>query len=117
MFNQTIILGNLGKDPVLKEKENGIPYVYFPVVTVSHWINANGEKQEKKIWFKVKCFGKQALNYAKFLHKGSLILAVGEIDNSVWLDEASGEVRSSLELNVTRGSIQFVSDWGESNGF
>jgi single-strand DNA-binding protein len=105
MYQKTLVIGYLGKDPEMRYTPTGVPVTSFSVATTRRWTNANGEQQEKTTWFRVICWRKQAELTAQYLQKGALVLLEGEIDASAWTDR-EGHPRASLELTAT--NVRFL---------
>ena len=111
MYQKTVVVGHLGKDPEMRYTPSGVPVTSFSVATSRKWTNANGEQQEKTTWFRVTCWKKLAELTAQYLQKGRLVLVEGDIDASAWTDK-EGNPRASLELTAT--GIWFLGGRGES---
>jgi single-strand DNA-binding protein len=110
MYQKTIVVGHLGRDPEMRYTPTGVPVTSFSVATTRKWTNANGEPQEKTTWFRVTCWKKVAEQAAQYLQKGRLVLVEGEIDASAWTDK-EGAPRASLEL--TAFTVRFLGGRGE----
>ena len=116
MYQKTIVVGHLGRDPEMRYTPTGVPVTSFSMATSRKWTNANGEPQEKTTWFRVTCWRKQAELAAQYLQKGRLVLVEGEIDASAWTDK-EGNPRASLELNaLTWRFVGGRGDGGEAAG-
>jgi single-strand DNA-binding protein len=116
MYQRTIVVGHLGRDPEMRYTPTGVPVTSFSMATTRKWTNANGEQQEKTTWFRVTCWRKVAETAAQYLQKGRLVLVEGEIDTSAWTDK-EGNPRASLEL--TASAVRFLGgrgDGGEAAG-
>lgn len=111
MYQKTIVVGHLGRDPEMRYTPSGVPVTSFSVATTRKWTNANGEQQEKTTWFRVTCWRKQAELAAQYLTKGQRVLVEGDIDASAWTDK-EGSPRASLELTAT--TFRFMSSRGEA---
>jgi single-strand DNA-binding protein len=110
MYQRTIVVGHLGRDPEMRYLPSGTPVTNFSVATSRKWTDAEGQQQEKTTWFRVAVFGKQAESCNQYLAKGRLVLVEGTVDASAWTDR-SGECRASLELRAFR--VQFLGGRGE----
>ena len=110
MYQKTVVVGHLGKDPEMRYTPSGVPVTSFSVATSRKWTNANGEQQEKTTWFRVTCWRKTAELAAQYLQKGRLVLVEGDIEASAWTDK-EGAARASLELTAT--SVKFLGGRGE----
>ena len=74
-YNKTVIIGNMGADPSIKEKST-----YVSVATNESWKDKNTDEwQEKTSWHKVMAYGYQAEKLNK-LTKGTTILVEGTLD-------------------------------------
>lgn len=58
MFNKTIVVGHLGRDPELRFTPSGQQVCSFSVATSRSWTDQNGQQQEKTTWFRVTAWGK-----------------------------------------------------------
>ena len=111
MYQKTIVVGHLGRDPEMRYTPSGVPVTSFSVATSRRWTNASGEPQEKTTWFRVTAWRKLAETCAQYLHKGSSVLVEGDIDASAWTDK-EGSPRASLEL--TASNVRFIGGRGEA---
>ena len=113
MYQKTIVIGYLGRDPEMRYTPTGVPVTSFSVATSRRWTNQNGEQQDKTTWFRVTCWRKQAEFAAQYLKKGARVLVEGDIDASAYTDR-EGSPRASLELTAT--NIRFMSAKDENSG-
>jgi single-strand DNA-binding protein len=113
MYQKTIVIGYLGRDPEMRYTPTGVPVTSFSVATSRRWTNQNGEQQDKTTWFRVTCWRKQAEFAAQYLKKGARVLVEGDIDASAFTDR-EGSPRASLELTAT--NIRFMSSKEENAG-
>ena len=111
MYQQTTIVGNLGKDPEMRFTPDGTPVCNFNVAVNRRWTNGDGTTGEKTTWFRVTVWRKLAEICNQYLSKGRLVMVVGEIDASAFMPEQGGSPRASLEL--TARDVKFL---GGSNG-
>ncbi|HUT16019.1 MAG TPA: single-stranded DNA-binding protein [Anaerolineae bacterium] len=111
MYQKTIVVGHLGRDPEMRYTPDGTPVTSFSVATTRKWTNAAGEQQEKTTWFRVTAWRKLAETCNQYLSKGRQVLVEGDIDVSAWSDKTSGEARATLEL--TARVVRFLGGKGE----
>lgn len=78
MLNEVRLLGHVGIDPELQEK-NGYRIVNLSVATNKFWIDKSGEKKETTQWHRVTCFNTLADRAVKYIKKGSLIYVSAEL--------------------------------------
>jgi single-strand DNA-binding protein len=76
------------------------------------WKNAEGELQEKTVWFRVAIWGKQAEACAEYMRKGMRVLVVGEVEAPrVFINKRTNEPQCQLE--VTADNVRFLSSKDE----
>ena len=97
--NKVIILGNLGKDPEVRNFPNGGKVCNFSVATSETWRDRNsGEKQERTHWHNISIQSEPVANIAeKYLKKGSKVYLEGQLETRKWQD-SSGQDRYITEV-------------------
>ena len=112
MFQQLIIIGNLGRDPEMRYTATGIAVTNMNIAVSRSWNDNSGQRQEKTTWFRVAAWDKLADTCNLYLTKGQRVMVIGEIeDPSVYTDQ-SGEARASLEVRAR--SVQFLNSKAEA---
>ena len=89
---------------------SGVPVANFSLAVSRKWNDANGQAQEKTLWFKVACWRKQAETVSQYLTKGRQVLVIGEIEEAKTFTDKAGNQRASLE--VTAQTIKFLGGKG-----
>lgn len=117
MYQQTVIIGRLGRDCEMRFTNDGTPVSSMSVAVSRKWKDASGKEQEKTTWYKVTSWRKLAEVCGKFCRKGMMVLCVGEMQESKPWQASDGSYKSSLEL--TADTVRFLSkvegaDTGES---
>ena len=107
VFQQTLVVGRVGRDAEMRYTPGGIPVTNFSVAVDRRWTDANGQTLEKVTWFRIVCWRKLAEVTAQYVKKGQRILVAGDIEASAWTDR-DGTPRASLELTADR--VRFLSD-------
>lgn len=105
MFQQCIIMGNLGRDPEMRYTPDGRPFTSFSVAVSRRWTSADGTPGEKTWWFRVTCWGKLAETTNQYLKKGRQVMVIGEVDASAFMGQ-DGQPRASLELRASE--VKFI---------
>lgn len=101
MYQQITLVGNVGTDPEMRYLSSGVAVTNFTLAVNKSWTNANGEKQEKTVWFRVACWRKLAEVVGQHVHKGRKLLVVGEVEEaSTWTDK-DGNPRATIEVTAT----------------
>lgn len=112
MFQQIILVGNLGADPEMRYTPSGVPVTSIRVAVNKRWTGQDGQRQEKTTWFRVTAWRRQAEVLSQYATKGSQVMVIGEIEEpSTWTDR-DGNFRASLE--VTARSVQFMGSRGDA---
>lgn len=112
MYQQLTLVGNLGGDPEMRYTPSGVPVSTFSLAVSRSWVNADGQKQEKTIWFRVTCWRKLAETVSQYLTKGKQVLVVGEIEEARTYTDRDGNSRASLE--VTAQTVRFIGQRGDN---
>lgn len=113
-FAQTIIIGNVGRDPELKYTQSGVAVCDFSVaVTVRFGKTETGDRKEKTTWYRVSCWRQLGEVAAQYVQKGTQIMVVGTVEASAYLDK-SGQPAASLELTAT--NFQLLGSRGDVQG-
>lgn len=73
--NKVILVGNLGRDPEVRNTQDGKAIVNMSVATSESWRDRNsGERRERTEWHRVVIFNEKLGEVAqKYLHKGSKV--------------------------------------------
>mgnify|MGYP001201571217 CR=1 FL=1 len=116
--NKVIIMGNLGKDPEIRNFPNGGKICNFSVATSETWRDRNsGEKQERTQWHNISILSEPLVNIAeRFLKKGSKVYLEGQLETRKWQDN-SGADRYSTEivLRPYKGEITLLDNKVDNN--
>lgn len=100
-FQQVIVMGRLGQDPVVRYTQNQKAIAELSVATSKVITNKQtGEKTEKTEWHRCKAFGRTAEVVGQYLKKGSQVHLTGELETHKWQDKQTGQDRFSTEINI-----------------
>jgi len=106
MYQQIILVGNLGRDPEMRYTPDGTPVTNLNVAVNRKWTDKGGEQHQRTTWFRVTAWRRLAETCNQYLAKGRLVMVVGEMQEpKVWQGQ-DGEWRSSL--NVTARVVRFL---------
>lgn len=114
MFQQIILVGNLGRDPEMRYTPSGVPVTSFSLAVSKRWNSQDGQPQEKTTWFRITAWRRTAETVSQYLTKGSKVLVVGELEEARTYQDRDGNTQVSLE--VTAQTIRFLSGRGEGAG-
>lgn len=103
--NKVILVGNLGKNPELKENEEGNTMARFTLATNENYTDAGGNRKEKTEWHNVVVFGSRAKACSKYLQKGSKVYIEGR--NGTRSYQKEGKTHYITEVQAIK-DIQFL---------
>ena len=101
-YNKILLLGNVGKDPEVRDI-NGGKVVSFTLATTDRaYTKQNGTQvPEHTDWHNCTCFGKTADFVANYIRKGSKVFVEGKIRYRSYQDQ-SGATKWVTEIIVDR---------------
>jgi len=106
MFQELMLVGNLGGDPEMRFTPNGDAVTNFSLATNRRWTGADGEPVEEVTWFRISVWGKQAEACNQYLTKGRQVMVEGQLSPDkgsgnprVWTDN-EGNARSSYDVRA-----------------
>ena len=100
-LNKAFILGNLTRDPEVRNLPSGQLVANFGVATNRFWTSQDGQKQKEAEFHNVVTFRKLAEIASQYLKKGSLVLIEGRIRTRNW-EDSSGTRRYRTEIIAER---------------
>jgi single-strand DNA-binding protein len=117
MYQQLIIVGNLGRDPEMRYTPSGTPVTSMNIATNRKYTGSDGQVVKETTWFRVSVFGKMAETCAQYLKKGSAVLVEGRLTP----DKTSGGPRTyqrqdgtmSATYEVFANNVRFLSSRSE----
>ena len=100
--NKVILVGNLGRDPEVRNMPSGGMVVNMSVATSENWRDkASGERREKTEWHSVVIFNENLCKIAEqYLKKGAKVYIEGALRTSSWDDKESGQKKYKTEVIV-----------------
>ena len=101
-LNRAQLIGNLGRDPEMRSKQDGSNVATFNLATSESWKDKHtGERVERVEWHKIVIFNERLCELAeKYLRKGSKVLVEGQLKTRKWTDNAGIE-RYVTEIHLT----------------
>jgi single-strand DNA-binding protein len=107
--NQVILLGNLTRDPELRQTPSGQSVVSFSLALNRAYKTQSGEWQEATDYIDVVAWGPLAERVSQYLNKGRRALVQGRLQSRTW--EKDGQKHSKVE--VLANDVTFVDARGE----
>ena len=95
-FNQVILMGNLTRDPELRQTPTGQSVVNFSLALNRSYKDSNDQWQEITDFVDCVAWAGLAERVAQYLSKGRRCLVVGRLQSRSW--EQDGQKRSKVEV-------------------
>ena len=111
-FNQVILMGNLTRDPELRQTPNGQNVCSFSLALNRAYKGADGQWQEATDYVDIVAWGPLGERVAQYLNKGSQCLVNGRLQSRSW--EQDGQKRSKVEVLAT--DVTFLDSRAEGEG-
>lgn len=108
-INRVTLVGNLGKDPEVRNTPNGKFLANLTLATSESWKDQSGQIQEKTEWHRVSIFGKLAEIAGEYLTKGSQVYIEGKLQTRKWQDkEGKDQYTTEIVLDPFNGVMQML---------
>jgi single-strand DNA-binding protein len=107
--NKVTLVGNLGKDPEVRNAQSGMKIVNLTVATSDTWNDkTSGERKEQTEWHRVVIMNERLGDVAeKYLRKGSKVYLEGKLQTRKWTDQ-SGQDKYTTEVMIGRFGGELV---------
>lgn len=97
--NKVILIGNVTRDPEMRQTGNGQSVVTFGLATNREWVTRDARKQSSAEFHELVAWAKLADICSKFLKKGKLIYVEGYLKTRSW-DTPEGTKKFKTEIVV-----------------
>ncbi|MFA5574654.1 MAG: single-stranded DNA-binding protein [Brumimicrobium sp.] len=104
---ETRLIGNIGKDAIIKKMDRGVLAINFPVAHNRNWKDRKtGENKTKTIWVNCTIWKREDgnLRLLDFLKSGTLVELIGIPYTKAYQNE-DGVIKSEIRLNVSKTNI------------
>ena len=115
--NKVILVGNLGRDPEVRNTQDGRKVVNLSLATSESWRDRqSGERKERTEWHRVVIFNENLAEVAeKYLKKGAKIFIEGQLQTRKWTDQSGAEkYTTEIVLQRYRGELTMLDGRGDS---
>lgn len=109
--NQAILMGNLTRDPELRQTPSGQNVTSFSLALNRSYKGQNGEWQEATDYVDIVAWGPLAERISQYVNKGSRILVQGRLQSRSW--DQDGQKRSKVE--VIANDVTFLDGRGTAD--
>lgn len=86
-INKVILVGNVGKDPVIRYFDKGVAKATFPLATSESYTNQQGETITSTEWHNIVLWRALAEVAEKTIKKGAQVYIVGKIKTRSYVDK------------------------------
>ena len=110
--NKVILLGNLGKDPVVRSLESGAKVASFSIATSRTYKGQDGKAIDETEWHNVSLWGNLADLAEKYLTKGRQVYIEGRLRTRQYEDK---EGVKKYTTEIIGENMTFVGNKPDSN--
>ena len=109
-INRATLLGHAGRDPEIRELQNGGKAASFTLATTEKWKGKDGKPAESTEWHRIAVYGPTVEAVEKMLKKGDAVLVEGRIASRAFRDK-DGNDRAVTEIVVAgwQGTVNVLS--------
>lgn len=112
--NQVILMGNLTRDPEVRQTPSGQSVCSFSLALNRAYKAQNGEWQEATDYIDVVAWGPLGERVGQYLSKGRRALVQGRLQSRSW--EQDGQKRSKVEVQASDVTFLDSREGGEGGG-
>ena len=118
-LNRVELVGNLVRDPEMKQFGNGGKVVNMTVATSESWKDKqSGEKKERSEYHRVVIFNEHLANIAEtYLRKGSKVFVSGALQTRKWEQDGTTKYSTEIVLQKFNGELGMLDRAGDPAGF
>ncbi len=110
-LNQVTLMGNLTRDPELRQTPNGQNVCSFSLALNRSYKDQSGEWQEATDYVDIVAWGPLAERVSQYMSKGRRCLVQGRLQSRSW--EQDGQKRNKVE--VLANDVTFLDSRGENS--
>lgn len=108
--NKVILIGNITRDPLVKDTENGKKIAMFTVATNRYYKTSDGQQKSEAEFHNCVAWGALAEKAAAFITKGKLVYIEGRLKTRV-IEKEDGE--KTYKTEVVSSNIIFLNKKGD----
>lgn len=117
--NKVILIGNLGRDPEVRNLQDGSRVANLSLATSETWRDkASGDRRERTEWHRVVIFNDRLVDVVeRFLKKGAKVYIEGQLQTRKWTDQSGQEkYTTEIVLQRYRGELTMLDGRGGGGG-
>ncbi len=98
-INKVILVGNVGKDPVVQYVKENVPVARFTLATNESYRDRDGNRQVTTEWHNITVWRGLAKVVEQYVRKGTQLYVEGKISNRSY--EKDGQIKYYTEIIVS----------------
>lgn len=120
-LNKVFVLGNLTKDPELRQTQGGQAVCSFGIATNRFYKDSMGQRQQQAEFHNIVAWGRQAEIIHQYLKKGSILLVEGRLQTRSWQDQQGAKhwrteiIADQIQLGPRTGGNNSSDSFGDKN--
>ena len=116
--NKVILVGNLGKDPEIRNLTSGDKVANLSLATSETWRDkSSGERKEKTEWHRVVIFNENLVKVAEnYLRKGAKVYIEGSLQTRKYEQNGVEKYTTEIVLQKFRGELTMLDGRGDNAG-
>jgi single-strand DNA-binding protein len=109
-INKVILIGNLGRDPEMRQTQTGGAVANISLATSEAWKDKDGQQQEQTEWHRIVFFGRLAEIAGEYLKKGAKVYIEGRLRTRKWQDKDNQDrytteiIANEMQMLDSRGA-------------
>lgn len=124
MVNKVVLIGNLGRDPEVRNLESGAKFAKFSLATNENYKDKSGNWQSLTEWHNIIMWGDMADRAERQLKKGSMVYLEGKLTsrsyqdqdgNTKYITEVRAQTYRSLDKRENTGEATSSFNSAQSN--
>jgi len=104
-LNKAMIIGNLTRDPEIRNTPSGQAVASFSVATSYVWNDQSGQKQEKVEYHNIVAWRRLAEIVGQYLKKGSKVYVEGRLQTRDWTGPNAASRTRSRSAGLPRVAL------------
>jgi len=112
-LNKVCILGNVGKDPEIKNLQNGAKLANLTVATEESWVDkSSGERKKRTEWHRITVWNPGLAGVIeKHVHKGTKVYVEGALETRKWqAQDGTDRYSTEIVLRAFGGELIILGD-------
>lgn len=117
-LNKVTLIGNVGRDPEIRNMQDGREVASFSIATSESWKDKNsGERKERTEWHRVVVFSQPLVTIIKNnVNKGSRLFVEGALQTRKWTDQSGADKYTTEIVLQPYGGTMMMLDGRSGSG-